>query len=76
MRGHEKELFLREMKVDFDVLPFQKYLGELTEKELFRLQRKKKSLLKKNTLFIRHIKDIIEYQLFFIEKQLYWIGAI
>ena len=64
------------MKVDFDVLPFQKYLGELTEKELFRLQRKKKSLLKKNTLFIRHIKDIIEYQLFFIEKQLYWIGAI
>ena len=76
MRGHEKKLFLREMKVDFDVLPFQKYLGELTEKELFRLQRKKKSLLKKNTLFIRHIKDIIEYQLFFIEKQLYWIGAI
>lgn len=76
MRGHEKELFLREMKVDFDVIPFQKYLGELTEKELFRLQRKKKSLLKKNTLFIRHIKDIIEYQLFFIEKQLYWIGAI
>jgi hypothetical protein len=76
MRGREKELFLREMKVDFDVIPFQKYLGELTEKELFRLQRKKKSLLKKNTLFIRHIKDIIEYQLFFIEKQLYWIGAI
>ena len=76
MRGREKELFLRNMKVDFDVLPFQKYLGELTEKELFRLQKKKKSLLKKNTLFIRHIKDIIEYQLFFIEKQLYWIGAV
>ena len=76
MRGREKELFLRDMKVDFDVLPFQKYLGELTEKELFRLQKKKKSLLKKNTLFIRHIKDIIEYQLFFIEKQLYWIGAV
>jgi hypothetical protein len=75
MRGREKQEWLDNLNYDLDVIQYQTCLGNYTEKELVKEHNRLKRLIKKNTLFIRKIKEMLEQQIFFIEKQLWWIGV-
>jgi|TARA_R100000234_G_C4851584_1_gene115384 hypothetical protein len=75
MRGNEKQKWLNDLTFDLDVVQYQTCIGNYTEKELLKEHIRLKRLIKKNTLFIRKIKEMLEQQVFFIEKQLWWIGV-
>tara|TARA_R100001015_G_C4505837_1_gene78988 strand:+ start:179 stop:448 length:270 start_codon:yes stop_codon:yes gene_type:complete len=67
MRGNEKLEFLRNLKCDFNATKYQKYLVNQTEPELIKLLKQKKRILKKNSLFVRTIKDVLQRQVQMIE---------
>jgi hypothetical protein len=67
MRGNQKLEWLRNLNCDLNATQYQTSLRNQTEKELIKLLHQKKRLLKKNSLFIRTIKDIIQRQIQMIE---------
>jgi len=72
MRGNEKLEWLRNLKCDLNATKYQKSLQNLTNKELKKLYKQKLGLIKKNSLFIRNIKDIIERQIQIIEDTIFF----
>jgi len=70
MRGYEKIRFLEKMEVNFDEKPFIKYIKDLNEKDLLKLLRKKRTLLHRNTMFVKKIKHILNRQIELISNQI------
>ena len=67
MRGREKQEFLNNMTFELDEVQYKTYLNGYTEKQLLKELNRLKRLIKKNTLFIRRIKEMLERQITIIE---------
>ena len=67
MRGREKQEFLNNMTFELDEVQYKTCLNGYTEKQLLKELNRLKRLIKKNTLFIRRIKEMLERQLTIIE---------
>ena len=67
MRGREKQEFLNNMTLELDEVQYKNCLNRFTEKELLKELNRLRRLIKKNTLFIRRIKEMLERQITIIE---------
>ena len=67
MRGKEKQDFLDNMTFELDEVQYKTCLNGYTEKQLLKELNRLKRLIKKNTLFIRRIKEMLERQITIIE---------
>tara|TARA_B100000424_G_scaffold207993_1_gene165252 strand:+ start:130 stop:399 length:270 start_codon:yes stop_codon:yes gene_type:complete len=67
MRGREKQEFLNNMTFELDEVQYKTCLNGYTEKQLLKELNRLKRLIKKNTLFIRRIKEMLERQITIIE---------
>ena len=67
MRGKEKQEFLNNMTFELDEVQYKTCLNGYTEKQLLKELNRLKRLIKKNTLFIRRIKEMLERQITIIE---------
>ena len=67
MRGKEKQDFLDNMTFELDEVQYKTCLNGYTEKQLLKELNRLKRLIKKNTLFIRRIKEMLERQIKMIE---------
>ena len=67
MRGREKQEFLNNMTFELDEVQYKTCLNGYTEKQLLKELNRLKRLIKKNTLFIRRIKEMLERQIKMIE---------
>jgi ribosomal protein S3AE len=67
MRGREKQEFLNNMTFELDEVQYKNCLNRFTEKELLKELNRLRRLIKKNTLFIRRIKEMLERQITIIE---------
>ena len=67
MRGQDKQKFLDQLECHLDQETYLQHIRNLDYKDLIKLLKRKKSLIKKNSLFIRKIKDIINQQIKLIQ---------
>ena len=68
MRGKEKQDFLDNLNFDIDEVQYKTCLNDYTEKQLLKELNRLRRLVKKNTLFIRKIKDMLVRQITMIEN--------
>ena len=68
MRGKEKQDFLDNLNFDIDEVRYKTCLNDYTEKQLLKELNRLRRLVKKNTLFIRKIKDMLVRQITMIEN--------
>ncbi len=67
MRGREKQEFLNNMTFELDEVQYKTYLNGYTEKQLLKELNRLTRLNKKNTLFNRRIKEMLERKITIIE---------
>ena len=67
MRGNEKQDFLNNLTFELDEVQYKTCLNGYTEKQLLKELNRLRRLIKKNTLFIRRIKEMLERQITIIE---------
>jgi len=68
MRGNEKQDFLNNLTFELDEVQYKTCLNGYTEKQLLKELNRLRRLIKKNTLFIRKIKDMLVRQITMIEN--------